>query len=730
MALSRDDYADALQAIPPNVGRDLWVRAGMAARAAGLSEADFLQWSEPAESFNERDARAAWKSFRGDGVTAGTLVHMAKDFGWEPPQKHFTPAEIWDAAAPATVAHPYIARKNGPPDGLRVLPAHHPLVIKGVGCGGALVVPAFDLAGKLQTVQLIGAQKLNLPGAKFEDGMFLIGTPTSPAPVFVCEGWGTAAACWRATGHCTAVTFGVGRFRRVARALRQRFPGSPLVLVPDRGVEVDVGKAARELGVQMVCLPPDMPLKSDAADYAQQRGDEELECLLARPSTPADEREAPGGEVIGADHIQEAPAVKLTDFRAYSPAHNYLFVPTRELWPASSVNARVPWPKDANGKDVAPAAWLDKHRSIEQMAWHPAEPELIRDRVLQVSGWVAHAGATVFNLYRPPALLAGDASKASTWIDHVKKVYPDEAAHIVSWLAQRVQRPGEKVNHALVLGGEQGVGKDTILEPVKAAIGPWNWQDITPGQMLGRFNPWAKAVVTRVSEARDLGDVDRFAFYDHSKVYIAAPPDVIRVDEKHLREHYVANVMGVVITTNHKSDGIYLPADDRRHFVAWSPRTREDFHERYWTDLYHWLGTGGTGHVCEYLRGLDLSSFDPKAPPPKTPAFWSIVAASEAPESGELRDVVESMGYPSAVTLSRIVEHANMLGMGGLVEELTDRKLRRTLPFKLERVGLVAVRNPDAEDGLFKVAGSRKVIYAAKTLSFADQVRAARKVTS
>jgi hypothetical protein len=30
-------------------------------------------------------------------------------------------------------------------------------------------------------------------------------------------------------------------------------------------------------------------------------------------------------------------------------------------------------------------------------------------------------------------------------------------------------------------------------------------------------------VILRVSEARDLGDYDRYAFHDHMKVYIAAP---------------------------------------------------------------------------------------------------------------------------------------------------------------------------------------------------------------
>jgi len=42
----------------------------------------------------------------------------------------------------------------------------------------------------------------------------------------------------------------------------------------------------------------------------------------------------------------------------------------------------------------------------------------------------------------------------------------------------------------------------------------------------------------------------------------------------------VLNVCGVVITTNHKTDGIYLPADDRRHYVAWSDLAKEDFKAR------------------------------------------------------------------------------------------------------------------------------------------------------
>ena len=33
--------------------------------------------------------------------------------------------------------------------------------------------------------------------------------------------------------------------------------------------------------------------------------------------------------------------VLLDDFNAYMPMHSYIFAPSREMWPAASVNARI-----------------------------------------------------------------------------------------------------------------------------------------------------------------------------------------------------------------------------------------------------------------------------------------------------------------------------------------------------------------------------------------------------
>ena len=109
----------------------------------------------------------------------------------------------------------------------------------------------------------------------------------------------------------------------------------------------------------------------------------------------------------------------------------------------------------------------------------------------------------------------------------------------------------------------------------------------------------------------------------------------------------VPNVCGVIITTNHKTDGIYLPADDRRHYVAWSNADQgATSPPTYWDTLCGWYRDGGSGHVAAYLAASDLAAFDPKAPPPQTDAFQPIVALGRPTESDEMTDALTVMKSP------------------------------------------------------------------------------------
>jgi hypothetical protein len=575
-------------------------------------------------------------------------------------------------------------------------------------------------------------------------------------PIFLCEGEKDAdrvasslglVATTASEGAMENAHKGKGKWRA---ELNKWFTGRVVYVLPDNDKpgHDHANDVARHLSsvasaVHVVHLLG-LPSKGDVSDWIDDGGDaaglwalaEAAPRWAANDNDPsAEEPEAEPDNDNAEEPRQKVfynQAVELKDFYSYAETRSYLCVPSRQLWPAGSVNSRLPpvLLTDKHGKpklnkkgepiEITPCNWLDMNRSVEQMTWAPGMPLIIEDHIIAEGGWVPHKNWKTANLYRPPTLKLGNASKAGLWVDHAHKVYPSDADHIIRWFAQRVQKPQIKINHGLMLGGVPGIGKDSLLEPVKQAVGHWNFTEASPKVMMGRFNSFVKSVILRVSEICDLGDVDRYTFYEHLKVYAAAPPDVLRCDEKNLREHSVPNCTGVIITTNHKTDGLYLPADDRRHYVAWSDLTRDDFPTVYFDELYSWYEGGGNGHVAAYLTELDITGFNPKAPPTKTEAFWAIVDANRAPEDAELADVLDDLGNPNVVTLKQIASRAEI----EFAVWIKDRKNRRVIPHRLEQCGYVRVRNEAADDGYWKIHGARQAVYAKSTLSPQERLRA------
>lgn len=77
-----DRARDALQHIDPAIPRSDWIKVGMAAHAAGLDFADFDSWSSTADSYDAKDCRSAWRSFKASHIGAGTLFYIAREHGW------------------------------------------------------------------------------------------------------------------------------------------------------------------------------------------------------------------------------------------------------------------------------------------------------------------------------------------------------------------------------------------------------------------------------------------------------------------------------------------------------------------------------------------------------------------------------------------------------------------------------------------------------------------------
>ena len=255
--------------------------------------------------------------------------------------------------------------------------------------------------------------------------------------------------------------------------------------------------------------------------------------------------------------VAQVEGVDYDSFYAHMVEAKFIYTPTAELWPAVSVNKRLPWKTAVIGKEtveIAPASWLTRHRPVEQWSWAPGLPQIINNRLVREGGWIPTPGVRVFNRYTPPTLQHGDADKAGPWVELVNRLWPNDADHIFSYLAHRVQRPQEKINHALVLGGEPGHRQGHAARAGEVRRRPVELQRGVTPTMLGRFNGFAKSVILRVSEARDLGDVNRYSFYDaHEDLRRCTARCSARRREEPAASTTSPTSARVVITTNYKS---------------------------------------------------------------------------------------------------------------------------------------------------------------------------------
>lgn len=330
---------DALFALDAGCSHDDWVRIGMAYHAAGGDENAWVEWSATGANFgSEREARSKWRTFSaGGGINAATLFHIARESGWNDPQMrrrdsravrmsrpkrqqqpksptarkpHSDVAAIFDSYPAAGTDHPYIVAKRGSVADLRAVPADSTLTIQERSVAGWLAVPAWSLDGELRTIQFIpppgAGKKLNMPGASFGDGMFVVGDLSTDGTLYVCEGIGQAWACARADYNGAAVvTFGAGRCRTIAMLLRERYPAARIVIVPDRGKEADAEAIARDVGGMWIDLPAEKSANYDANDYEAEHGVDALADLLRAAHEPEARLRL---DIAFADELPEAVA--------------------------------------------------------------------------------------------------------------------------------------------------------------------------------------------------------------------------------------------------------------------------------------------------------------------------------------------------------------------------------------------------------------------------------------
>jgi 5S rRNA maturation endonuclease (ribonuclease M5) len=218
-------------------------------------------------------------------------------------------------------------------------------------------------------------------------------------------------------------------------------------------------------------------------------------------------------------------------------------------------------------------------------------------------------GPNVRNLWRGFAVKP-EAGSCELYLAHVRdnicngdlKLY----AYVISWMAYKVQHPGERGHTALVLRGREGVGKNVFAEAFAYLFGGHSLQVTKQEQLTGRFNGHLQYQCVVIANE---------SFFAGSKADASSLKGII-TDEKCTYERKGVdpitghNRISLIALSN--EDWIVPAGPDARRFTVLDvgEDRRED--EDYFGAIMKQLKSGGYEALLHFLLGFDIKGFNPR----------------------------------------------------------------------------------------------------------------------
>ncbi|WP_157790071.1 primase-helicase family protein [Bradyrhizobium japonicum] len=207
----------------------------------------------------------------------------------------------------------------------------------------------------------------------------------------------------------------------------------------------------------------------------------------------------------------------------------------------------------------------------------------------------------------------------------------------MNFLAHLVQRPQERIGHALLITSEaKGIGKSTLGTVVRRLVGEQNSRVAQTKDLKSSFDGWLIGkLVVQVDEVYEAGNWD---LANKLKPLITEP--TVSANIKYGPQLEIENYARFIMFSNHSAP-LNIEEGDRRYFVFNSKAQPRD--DEYYDRLYGYIETPEAMEALYgFLMRRDLSSFNPFRRPPMTDAKRQIIAESEHPLHTYIIDAVVS----------------------------------------------------------------------------------------
>jgi len=332
------------------------------------------------------------------------------------------------------------------------------------------------------------------------------------------------------------------------------------------------------------------------------------------------------------------------------------------------------------------------------------------------------------NTWQPSNLVPVEGD-ISPWWNLFKHLFPEESSQIriLDWMAHVMQHPHIKINHALLIGGGQRIGKDSIFQPLIYGVGVKNVKNVKAEMLDEKYDDHFIGVKLAIlQEIHRDGFRDAKAIENKMKVYLADPP--LEMEMRRLGAPSVTqrNLIQILAFTNYR-DALHLGAEGDRYLCEWSDAKK--LAPKYYKAVYDWYDSDeGYAKVCHYLLNRDISHFEPKAAAPVTKWRDEMADSGKSDLDYQVEDIIDRLRQDNLEARTRrvtadkdgvMVNAANM-NLYHEVRYITPRQVLTRLGTNVP-VSLKAVTNILATLDIQRLNGSSDHRYRVPRIFVDDQ---------
>jgi hypothetical protein len=195
------------------------------------------------------------------------------------------------------------------------------------------------------------------------------------------------------------------------------------------------------------------------------------------------------------------------------------------------------------------------------------------------------------------------------WLDHLLFILGSihERDRFLRWCAFVAQHPARKPNWHYLIIAVQGLGKDTMVAPIKLAVGAGNWCEDLIYELGKEFNDFVEHKFLIVGETSQpkTGFISAHDYSNRLKPILAQPPDELSINRKYQTKYSIPNRCAVILFSN-EDNPLYLERGQRRVHVVNRKAQKAGELDYYWA-LHDWLRKGGVEKAASFLLAYPLA---------------------------------------------------------------------------------------------------------------------------